>query len=165
MLCQRHVRNTASSRPGPPPIIAPAASPKGSAGRCSGEVCRARWHPRGHGGVIGQFELSERYSLIVAAHGRTLQSAPAVARRERPCRRAAEQRDEVAALHCSMPPVLPTERIAQHCRAAGFQSGLCLLRVKPRHCSDVRCTTAPPKAEVHRAVSLYRKHARGGHPG
>ena len=35
------------------------------------------------------------------------------ARRERPRRRAAaEQRDEVAASHCPMPPVLPTERIA-----------------------------------------------------
>jgi len=37
------------------------------------------------------------------------------ARRERPrhCR-AAEQRDELAALHCPMPPVLLTERIAHH---------------------------------------------------
>src|SRR5262249_42747732 len=35
------------------------------------------------------------------------------ARRERPrCCRAAEQRDELAASHCPMPPVLPTERIA-----------------------------------------------------
>jgi len=34
------------------------------------------------------------------------------ARRERPCYRAAEQRDELSALHCPMPPVLPTERIA-----------------------------------------------------
>jgi hypothetical protein len=34
------------------------------------------------------------------------------ARRERPRdRRAADQRDEVAPFHCSMPPVLPTERI------------------------------------------------------
>src|SRR5262249_12280283 len=29
-----------------------------------------------------------------------------------PCRRAAEQRDELAPLHSLMPPVLPTERIA-----------------------------------------------------
>src|SRR5262249_6714897 len=35
------------------------------------------------------------------------------ARRERPCRRAAEERDELTASHCSMPPVLPSERIAQ----------------------------------------------------
>src|SRR5262245_39037367 len=34
------------------------------------------------------------------------------ARRERPHRCAAEQRDEVAPFHCPMPPVLPTERIA-----------------------------------------------------
>jgi hypothetical protein len=34
-------------------------------------------------------------------------------RRERPRRRrAAEERDELATLHCSVPPVLPTERIA-----------------------------------------------------
>src|SRR5262249_7567082 len=35
------------------------------------------------------------------------------ARGERPCgRHAAEQRYELAPFHCSMPPVLPTERIA-----------------------------------------------------
>src|SRR5262249_1709828 len=34
------------------------------------------------------------------------------ARSERPCCRTAEQRDELAASHCPMPPVLPTERIA-----------------------------------------------------
>jgi hypothetical protein len=36
------------------------------------------------------------------------------ARRERPSRgrRAAKQRDELASFHCSMPPVLPTQRIA-----------------------------------------------------
>src|SRR6516165_7649764 len=34
-------------------------------------------------------------------------------RRKRPCRRrAADQRDELPALHCPMPPVLPSERIA-----------------------------------------------------
>jgi hypothetical protein len=33
-------------------------------------------------------------------------------RRERPRGRAAEQRYELAASHCPMPPVLPTERIA-----------------------------------------------------
>src|SRR5262249_52965727 len=32
--------------------------------------------------------------------------------RERPCDRAAEQRNELAAFHCPMPPVLPAERIA-----------------------------------------------------
>ena len=30
-------------------------------------------------------------------------------RRERPSSRAAEQRDELAPVHCPMPPVLPTE--------------------------------------------------------
>src|SRR5262249_48783119 len=35
------------------------------------------------------------------------------ARRKRPHgRRATEKRDELATLHCSVPPVLPTERIA-----------------------------------------------------
>ena len=34
------------------------------------------------------------------------------ARRQRPSRRAAEQRDEIAPFHCPMPPALPTERIA-----------------------------------------------------
>src|SRR5262249_38401721 len=33
-------------------------------------------------------------------------------RSDRPGGRAAEQRDELPALHCPMPPVLPTERIA-----------------------------------------------------
>jgi hypothetical protein len=33
-------------------------------------------------------------------------------RSARPCSRATEQRDELAACHCPMPPVLPTERIA-----------------------------------------------------
>jgi hypothetical protein len=37
---------------------------------------------------------------------------PCCSRREWPRRRAAEQRDELAAFHCPMPPVLPTERIA-----------------------------------------------------
>ena len=60
------------------------------------------------------------------------------ARRERPRRRrTAEQRDELAPFHCRMPPVLPTERIAHlgaagDCCAAGFQSGLCRLRVIQR---------------------------------
>src|SRR5262249_34278154 len=38
-------------------------------------------------------------------------------RRERPCGRAADERDEVAAFHFLMPPVLPTERIAHPNRA------------------------------------------------
>jgi hypothetical protein len=52
------------------------------------------------------------------------------ARRERPrYRRAAEERDEIAAFHCPVPPVLPIERIAQlntagDCFAAGFRLGL-----------------------------------------
>src|SRR5215831_19609101 len=45
-------------------------------------------------------------------------------RSERPCSRAAEQRDEVAAFHSTVSRA-PTEKIAQHCCAAGFQSGLC----------------------------------------
>src|SRR5262249_10570393 len=57
-------------------------------------------------------------------------------RRERPHRRrAADERDELAAFHCPTPPVLPTERIphsamaGDYC-AAGVRSGLCQLRVK-----------------------------------
>src|SRR5262245_13423878 len=34
------------------------------------------------------------------------------ARRQRPRRRAADERDELAPFHCPRPPVLPTERIA-----------------------------------------------------
>src|SRR5215468_8656454 len=56
-------------------------------------------------------------------------------RRQRPRRRAAEKRDEVAPLHCLMLPVLSTERIAhlataQGSCAAGFRSSLCPLWVK-----------------------------------
>src|SRR5215472_12996620 len=48
--------------------------------------------------------------------------------------RAAEKRDELAAFHCPVPPVLRTkDRIAQHCCAAGFQSCLCPLWVKSGH--------------------------------
>src|SRR5262244_3380456 len=38
--------------------------------------------------------------------------SPLRVRHERPRRRTTEQRDEIAASHCPMPPVLPTERIA-----------------------------------------------------
>src|SRR5207244_1610399 len=38
--------------------------------------------------------------------------------RDRPaCRRAAEERDEIAPFHCSVPPVLPTESIAHSIRS------------------------------------------------
>jgi hypothetical protein len=40
---------------------------------------------------------------------------------------------ELAASHCSVAPVLPNERITQHCCAAGFQFGLCPLWVKSRN--------------------------------
>jgi hypothetical protein len=51
------------------------------------------------------------------------------ARRERPCGRAAYERDELAPFHCPVPPVLSTGRIAQlntagDCCAAGFRLGL-----------------------------------------
>jgi hypothetical protein len=64
-------------------------------------------------------ESDHRHRRLLPAHG------------ERPSsHRAAEQRDEVAPLHCLMPPVLSTERIehlgtAGECRAAAFQSSLC----------------------------------------
>ena len=57
-------------------------------------------------------------------------------RRNRPRRRrAAEQRDELAAVHCLVPPVLKIERIAHlgtagDCRVAAFQSSLCRSWVK-----------------------------------
>src|SRR5262249_53386431 len=56
------------------------------------------------------------------------------ARRERPRPRATEQRDERSPVHCLIPLVLSTERIAQRgtegvCCAAGFQLGLCRLGV------------------------------------
>src|SRR5215470_7424784 len=59
------------------------------------------------------------------------------ARRERPRSRAAEQRDEIASVHCAIPPVRSTKRIAhlataRDCCAAGFRSGLC--RVRRRLC-------------------------------
>jgi hypothetical protein len=50
------------------------------------------------------------------------------ARRERPCRCAAEKRDERAPFHCPVPPMLSTERIAHLstaggcCAAQGFSS-------------------------------------------
>jgi hypothetical protein len=51
------------------------------------------------------------------------------ARGEWPChRRAAEDRDELAPLHCQC-SCASVKRIAQHYCAAGFQFGLCRLRV------------------------------------
>jgi hypothetical protein len=57
------------------------------------------------------------------------------ARRERPRRRAAQKRYELAPFHCAVSPVLPTNRIAHpstagDCCAAGFQPGLCRLWVR-----------------------------------
>jgi hypothetical protein len=67
------------------------------------------------------------------------------ARRERPTdSRAAEQRDEVAAFHSLMPPVLPTEMIAHastagDCCAAGFQCSLRRLRVPGPSAMSAQC--------------------------
>src|SRR5262249_13896618 len=60
---------------------------------------------------------------IVCRQGREHADAPHPlallrARRERPCGRAAEQRDEIAPFHSPMPPVLPTGSIAR-LRTAG----------------------------------------------
>ena len=54
------------------------------------------------------------------------------ARRERPRRHAAEQRDELAPFHCPVSPVLPNERNStpRYCCAAGFRSDLCRRWVK-----------------------------------
>src|SRR5262249_60835857 len=60
-----------------------------------------------------------------------------------------EHRDEVAPFHCTVPPVLPTETIAQQCCAAGFQFDLCLLRVHDRSFGDVSSMSGlPPKADL-----------------
>src|SRR5262245_39835529 len=79
-------------------------------------------------------------------------------RRQRPRNRcAAECRDECAPLYMNCHATLPTRGSVQRrgpyhsrpCCAAGFQSRLCRLGVRPGHCGDVRCTTAlPPKTEV-----------------
>src|SRR5262249_42866918 len=50
--------------------------------------------------------------------------------------RAAEQRDELAALHCPMPPVLPTERIAH--LGAGSVHRLASLRPPSRGTAPIR---------------------------
>src|SRR5262249_15760704 len=78
------------------------------------------------------------------------------ARCERPRRRAADERDELAASHCPMPPVLPTEKIAHlgtaggYC-AAGFQLRLCRLGVKMRRTPIERILSALPPVSDRRA--------------
>src|SRR5262249_22708164 len=57
------------------------------------------------------------------------------ARRERPRRGGAEQRDEIPPVHRAILPVLPTGRIAHlgtagDCRAAAFRFDSCRLRVR-----------------------------------
>src|SRR5262249_9632286 len=71
-------------------------------------------------------------------------------------------RDELAPLHSiklhlQPQPGTPSQHTALAsiksgaCRTARFRPTCCPSRVKFRHCSDVRCTTAlPPKAEVQR---------------
>ena len=66
------------------------------------------------------------------------------ARRKRPRRRAADERDEVAPFHCPMPPVLPTERIA-HLGPAG---GAALRDFDPAYVADgshPRIAQRPPR--------------------
>src|SRR5262249_48900503 len=53
-------------------------------------------------------------------------------RHQRPCRRAAKQRDQFAPFHW-LGPRAPNKRIAQHCCPAGFQLGRCPLWVQSRH--------------------------------
>jgi hypothetical protein len=68
------------------------------------------------------------------------------AHRERPRSRATEQCHELAAVHCPMPPVLPTERIAHSgdCCAAGFPSRLCRLWVTLGHSAiSAQCPVCP----------------------
>ncbi len=83
------------------------------------------------------------------------------ARRKRPRgRRAADERDEVAPLHCSMPPMLSSERIAHlsragDCCAAGFQSGLGRFRVKMRRTRSEHILSAlPPLTTEERTFGI-----------
>jgi hypothetical protein len=67
------------------------------------------------------------------------------------CRRAAEQRDEVAPFHCPMPPALQTERIAHlsYGCAARFHAGLSRLRVKLRsHGSEMGTAGLPSTTDI-----------------
>jgi hypothetical protein len=66
------------------------------------------------------------------------------------CRRATEQRDKVAPLHCLKPPVLSTERIAQlgtagDCCAAAFQTSLCRRWVNSTHYRSATLLSAVPQ--------------------
>src|SRR5262249_18322271 len=90
-------------------------------------------------------------------------------RRERPRCRAAEQSDELAALHyLSLPPTLPNERIAHFdvagaCCAAGFRSGLCpkwVKRVTSVRCAlDAQGTSAMPPIPTE--LMRHNKTSRG----
>src|SRR5262249_50276964 len=70
--------------------------------------------------------------------------------------RAAEQRDELAPFHRPMPPVLPTERIAQHCCAAGFQFDLCRLWVTTGHSAMSAQCPVCAKADTARRLMSTR---------
>src|SRR5262249_43452846 len=76
--------------------------------------------------VISEFPetIAQGVEIGVGRRGYCLQHTDAPgqllrARRERPrCRRATDKRDELASLHCAVPPVLATRKIA-HLGTAG----------------------------------------------
>jgi hypothetical protein len=69
------------------------------------------------------------------------------ARRERPRgRRAAEMRDELAAFHCTMPPVLLTERIAHLGTAAGVMSAVSAMSAARPPTTNTRRDSGHPKS-------------------
>jgi hypothetical protein len=78
------------------------------------------------------------------------------ARRQRPRRRTAESRDEVAPFHSLMPPVLRTERIAhlgteETAALRDFDAAYARFGVKIGLCGDVRCMTAfPLRTDIRR---------------
>src|SRR5262249_31009801 len=64
------------------------------------------------------------------------------ARRERPCCRAAEQRDEITPFHCPVPPVLLSKRNTTRGTAALRDFILCRQRV-------IRVASACPRCSRH----------------
>ncbi len=66
------------------------------------------------------------------------------ARRKRPCRRAAEQRYEIAAFHCPVPPVLSTERIAH--LSCGRRLLHCGISIPPMSARVIHVASRPQDA-------------------
>src|SRR5215468_10701015 len=87
-------------------------------------------------------------------------------RRDRPrSRRTAEQRDELAALHCPMPPVLPTERIAHlgtadcciHPPGRNEMIAITPPQISSKEVAQKQATPFPPPGPPHRQKSFLTK--------